>query len=124
MRGWRFKNKVEKKISKYPGLCKCGNTKNDNSKYCRECANAYMQHWRKVHPKDEMDKFKAIVRSKTKMRIKRGLLIKYPCEICGKKEVEAHHEDYNKPYEVRWLCREHHRDLHKTGIKKTSEGGL
>lgn len=71
-----------------------------------------MRNWRKTHPLSEEQRFKMIVRSKTKMRIKRGLLIKYPCEICGNKEVEAHHEDYNQPYIITWLCRMHHLRLH------------
>ncbi|WP_197737298.1 hypothetical protein [Aquicella siphonis] len=93
-------------------------------KYCKKCAANYMRAWRAKHPLNAVARAKLKLRRDTKMRIKNGLLIPYPCEICGKKEVEAHHEDYNKPYEVRWLCREHHRALHKTGIKKTSEGGL
>jgi hypothetical protein len=47
------------------------------------------------------------------MRIKRGLLIKYPCEVCGDVNVEAHHDDYTKTYDVRWLCFKHHRLHHK-----------
>lgn len=35
-----------------------------------------------------------------------------PCEICGEK-AEAHHDDYGKPLEVRWLCFKHHREWHK-----------
>ena len=43
---------------------------------------------------------------------KRGLLIPKPCEKCGEHKVEAHHDDYNKPLEVRWLCKRCHWALH------------
>lgn len=39
---------------------------------------------------------------------RRGELISQPCEVCGALKVEAHHDDYSKPLEVRWLCRPHH----------------
>ena len=34
-----------------------------------------------------------------------------PCEICGAK-AEAHHDNYDKPLDVRWLCFKHHRQWH------------
>jgi hypothetical protein len=45
--------------------------------------------------------------------IRDGHLNRGPCEVCGSREgVEGHHEDYSKPLDVRWLCREHHKALH------------
>lgn len=45
--------------------------------------------------------------------VRDGKLIKQPCEMCGKLKVEAHHEDYEKPLEVNWLCCKHHAERHK-----------
>lgn len=39
-------------------------------------------------------------------------LKRQPCEECGE-WAEAHHDDYDKPLEVRWLCFKHHRAHHK-----------
>jgi len=40
-------------------------------------------------------------------------LFKEPCEVCGSEDhVHAHHDDYAKPLNVRWLCAAHHRQWH------------
>ena len=41
-----------------------------------------------------------------------GRVIKKPCEVCGSTNAEKHHEDYSRPHDVNWLCRDHHLDLH------------
>lgn len=45
-------------------------------------------------------------RSRIHYLVKTGKLIPSPiCEQCGKvKQTRAHHDDYDKPLEVRWLC--------------------
>ncbi len=45
--------------------------------------------------------------------IRDGRLTKEPCEVCGELKVDAHHDDYEKPMDVRWLCRTHHAEHHK-----------
>lgn len=43
---------------------------------------------------------------------RKGLLVPKPCERCGAARVEGHHEDYDKPLEVVWLCRKCHTKRH------------
>jgi hypothetical protein len=54
---------------------------------------------------------KYICRTYTGNAIRDGRLIRKPCEKCGKK-AQAHHDDYSKPLDVRWLCFKHHREFH------------
>src|SRR3990172_7550257 len=42
----------------------------------------------------------------------RGEIARGPCEVCGRKNAHAHHDDYLKALEVRWLCAKHHAELH------------
>ena len=46
--------------------------------------------------------------------VRDGRIIKQPCEECGITfPVHAHHDDYAKPMEVRWLCDMHHNKWHR-----------
>jgi hypothetical protein len=41
-----------------------------------------------------------------------GTLIDRPCCICDAAESHAHHESYDEPYRVAFLCSAHHRQRH------------
>lgn len=61
----------------------------------------------KPYPKNQRDASVKINRA-----IRDGKISRKPCVICGKAKAEGHHQDYSKPYDVIWLCPEHHRRLH------------
>ena len=45
--------------------------------------------------------------------ILKGEIIRGPCSVCGStKRIHGHHEDYNKPLEVIWVCAIHHKEIH------------
>lgn len=44
-----------------------------------------------------------------------GKLERQGCEVCGAPKVDAHHDRYDEPLNVRWLCRRHHVKLHHYG---------
>jgi hypothetical protein len=103
---------------------------------CKECHRIYMRRYIKDHPKYRKRKLetqrnspeisrKSVSKWKLKNRIKdeahmkirsavkNGLIKRGVCEICGSTKTEGHHDDYNKPLEVRWLCKQHHKDEHR-----------
>lgn len=42
------------------------------------------------------------------------LLAPRPCEVCGSSSiVHGHHESYDEPLKVIWLCPKHHSERHK-----------
>jgi hypothetical protein len=52
-------------------------------------------------------------RDAVKKAKKSGKLIPKPCLICGDEKVHAHHEDYSKPLDVKWMCVKcHHAEHH------------
>jgi len=65
----------------------------------------YQRQRRKRHPD------KARAHYMVLNAIRDGKMERLSCEVCGAK-AQAHHDDYSKPLDVRWLCFKHHREHH------------
>lgn len=78
--------------------------------YDRERGNrqdvSYIREYRKRFP----NKYRA--HNMVNNQIRAGNLVKEPCEVCGDERSVAHHDDYAKPLNVRWLCQGHHKQWH------------
>ena len=61
------------------------------------------------------NRIKKNAHNKVYAALKSGELVKLDyCEICFESgELQAHHEDYNKPLKVVWLCSECHGKIHR-----------
>jgi len=111
------------------------NTKNKYQSWCKECQgnrwysdreyrektiakrNEYRKtkRYKEIHRKDNQlnwlrNKKKVLCRQKLYYAVKTGKIKKGKCEVCKSKKVQAHHEDYSKPYQVNWLCQKHHKN--------------
>ena len=64
------------------------------------------KEYRKRNPK----KYKA--HGKVAYEVRIGNLTRKPCEVCGEQKAVAHHDDYDKALDVRWLCQSHHKQWH------------
>jgi hypothetical protein len=81
-----------------------------------------LRRYRREHPeknREKNNKWKKNNRDKylahkaVEYALVTGRLVKEPCCRCGCDQAHAHHDDYSKPLEVMWLCREHHIERHQ-----------
>ena len=86
----------------------------DKTKERREYSKNHIANWRKKNPE------KVIAHKKLNDAIRRRVISREPCQVCGKKPekingkntIDAHHADYSKPLAVKWLCKIHHAEEH------------
>jgi len=102
---WESKSSAEKKIRHF-------------------CSNDCYSNFRKEYlSKEEHNRYgtgfdiqevfkRKTARATLNHAIRDGKIIRKDCEVC-KKKAEAHHNNYEKPLEIRWLCFKHHRKFHK-----------
>lgn len=68
-----------------------GGVSNDNMRYRRRAREKWPTH--------------ESARRKVAYAVKYGHLEKRPCVECGNPDSNGHHEDYDRPLDVVWLCR-------------------
>ena len=59
------------------------------------------------------DKRRQKAHNKVSNAVKTGKLVREPCCRCGDVKTVAHHEDYDRPLDVMWLCQVCHKQRHK-----------
>lgn len=68
--------------------------------------SAVSRNWRHKNPR------KYAAHTLVNNAIRDGRLKSQPCVKCGKK-AHAHHDNYDYPLDVMWLCAVHHSERHK-----------
>lgn len=98
--------------------------KDGHINYCKACKSAQEAAFWKTPQgkatkkrKDQRDRAnnpkKIAARQLVNDAIRRGKISRTPCEICGSNDrLHAHHDNYNFPLSIRWLCHSCHVDWH------------
>jgi len=66
------------------------------------------------------DQRRSVAHSAVARAVRNGVLQRQPCCRCGHSKSLAHHEDYDKPLDVMWLCQPCHKQRHKEINQQTS----
>ena len=112
----KYKSKHKEKVNEYArqyGLEHREEIRNRMKQYLKEYRSSHKEE-HKISSAKQREKFP----DETKARlianhaIRDGKLTKQTCEICGEENTQAHHDDYNYPLEVRWLCVKCHNEWH------------
>ena len=86
------------------------NTKKIRQNYQSRYKQRKAEYNRTLRPKQMVNSY-----HKVRNAIKSGKLVRPTnCSNCNKEgRIEAHHDDYTKPLEIRWLCRSCHSEHHR-----------
>jgi len=91
--------------------CRRKDYQENKERFNAACKKHYQENkeaYRKRSRSYAKNSVKAKAKAAANYAVKTGKLIRQPCEKCGAEKTDAHHDDYAKPLQVRWLCRGHH----------------
>ena len=61
---------------------------------------------------ESQNKLKHFAQTKVSNALRDGRLQRLPCRICGNLKSEAHHISYENPFNIDWLCKPCHTNVH------------
>jgi hypothetical protein len=109
---WYYKNKAHVQEYQRQRRRKLAETEEG-----KEAKRAKYRAWSAKGTRKPADKQKAAARHRIGTLLQSGKITRLPCEKCGDPKSQAHHDDYSKPEEVRWLCQYHHARVHNPKLK-------
>lgn len=95
---------------------------NDRSRSASYCLSCHAKYIRETRPKySELtpeQRKKSNARSYANNYQRRGVIEKIPCQVCGDENSQKHHENYDWPLAVEWLCRGCHLAVHRGEVPR------
>jgi hypothetical protein len=88
----------------------------------RTRAESRRSSWRWRQNNSEPNDKRTQARAALRQALQRGLLERQSCESCGAEPAQAHHDSYDQPLNVRWLCQRCHGITHRRYRKEESTG--
>lgn len=73
----------------------------------RKTSYATVKAWSRRNPE------KVSAHNAVQHGLRTGKLTRKPCEACGDPKSQAHHADYSKKLDVKWLCAQCHKKEHR-----------
>ena len=71
---------------------------------------------------DPANRWKLEARWRANRKKESGKIPVMPCSTCGNPKAEMHHSDYSKPFEIIWLCRKCHVNIHREMRREIAAG--
>jgi len=101
-----------KKCAKNDALNHRGKNLNKIRAYDRKRGSRQTPEYQRDYRNRYPNKCKA--HQKINNEVRNGNLFPMPCEVCfSTHDLHAHHDDYLKPLNIRWLCSKHHSQWHR-----------
>jgi hypothetical protein len=106
---YREKNRIKSQEFRWSNPEKASQISKNWAQQNRQKRREYQEKWRRANLKQKA------ANAYIQRYIKKGIVIRSTkCTTCqAQGKTEAHHDDYNKPLEVLWLCRRCHMKLHR-----------